>query len=1699
MKKILRLFILLALIISPKLAEAAVSVTFTGSPSLTGCDSVFLFFTPTVTGCSGGTSYQWTYSHPSSGFSFTSSVANYMFNRIGSWDVQVIATCGGQSDTELRTGYVNVTPPPVVGFTTAGADTGLVCGPRTVNFINTTPGADTTCGTHVWRWIISGPFGTRFYTTTNITQSFSTPGRYSVTLLYNAGSCGCFGSVTKTDYIIIDSPATACFTSADTVICTGSGTANFSSACSRGAYSYVWDFGDGSGAVTTTSTTTSHFYSGFGYYGVRLIAFSAAGCPDTAFRDSVVYSGNLAVTMSAAPDSVCFGTPVTFRSVTTSGGPATAFYWSLYDAGGLRVDSSTTADSTTFSFTYASSGRYTVADSIVDAYGCSAVAYRNIYVRSLPVVDTFFNDSTFKCTPSLRVRFTGVARGDSPLTYTWAFSSATTATTSGVGLFNPSYTYTATGVYTPTLSVTDRYGCKSDNFYYSFYSVRIGTPSVNIFKDLDSGCANPGLTVTYQVRISPVGTAFVVDSVSYGDTTSPPCVGAAGCADSFHTYTTAGIFPMVAYWRLPAYLGGCSGTDTSWVKVGAARPDFNLVVSPSDSVCPGTTVLFRANCTNCTSYSWSKTTSNSTGDTSSLDANSSFYGVPSPAFPTGRWPWRLIMSFNGCTDTVDSVQHVWGPVSGTISGITPNCNSRRNYRFTLSGATGATSFNWSVLNSTGTVVYTTTTASNILTYTFGTGINFRVTATELDSVHGCTNTSDTFNVIIGNSGLTWRQLKDTVCAGQVDSFFGPLTITGEGFRTYYWHFGDGTILGPTSDTAVAHIYTAPGTYYDTVIVVNASGCRDTARRDSVKVVGMRGGIRATPTTVCLGDLVNFVDSNTDAVAITNTHDYIFNSIPYASGTGIFAGGTSTSVYGRVTGRLGRGDTSVRFPFTGDYTVTLNDTDVVGCTSSTSIVVRVVKPTAYFTSSDGNGTVCIGLPVVFNDTNTRCTYSWSFDGGTTWTTPSAAAQSYTYTFTTNGFKTIKCAISADGTGGYPAGCSDTMTRVNYINVAPLVVTSTNFGDSTVISCPPLRIIRYADTPFLSYTWRVNPPGTTFSGALINTTIYGTGTYSVTLIGTNARGCTDSARYTYSIGGPKGYLSLRPSDSGCVPYHLVVKFTDTGGLSATEAYIWNTCPFGALTTTADSIELDYTTAGTYCPPTLVLQSGSCVVNIGNLTDSIRVYPLPTVSVVQTPPGILCYGGSATLVASGADSYSWSPTTYLDDPTIATPSVSSASVTTTYVVTGTTIHGCVDTQTVTVVVNPAISITITGRDSVCIGRCDTLIASGVTGASYVWTGVGTSCAVCDTNVVCITSTHTYTVRATDGAGCSDSTTFKVTVNPAPVLRVTPDPAFVCQGIDTTHLYITGAQDYIWRPRLGLSCDSCADPLVTITSNIIYSVTGISKFGCLDSIIVPVTHYDTTDTWISADTSICRGDVAHLSARGGIGYLWKPGSTLDDPTSYRPNATPVANTTYTVYIKENVCFNDTLTVNVRVVQIPVLTLPPSVTIIAGNSVQLFANYGDTANSSFLTSFLWTPSDSTLTCFDCPRPIATPANTTTYSVTASTNEGCSASGSVTINVICNDNQIFIPNTFTPNGDGVNDRFYISGRGLGVTKKMAIYNRWGELVYEANNVKSNDPGVGWDGTVKGQVVAPDVFIYVVEVLCSTGESFIFRGDISMVR
>ncbi|MEO6830602.1 MAG: T9SS type B sorting domain-containing protein, partial [Chitinophagaceae bacterium] len=105
----------------------------------------------------------------------------------------------------------------------------------------------------------------------------------------------------------------------------------------------------------------------------------------------------------------------------------------------------------------------------------------------------------------------------------------------------------------------------------------------------------------------------------------------------------------------------------------------------------------------------------------------------------------------------------------------------------------------------------------------------------------------------------------------------------------------------------------------------------------------------------------------------------------------------------------------------------------------------------------------------------------------------------------------------------------------------------------------------------------------------------------------------------------------------------------------------------------------------------------------------------------------------------------------------------------------------------------------------------------------------------------------------------------------------------------------------------------------------------------------------------------------------------------------------------------------------------------------------------------------------------------------------------IRINVRCDGSQLWLPNTFTPNADGENDFFYPHGKGISEIKRFRIYDRWGELIFDRTNMPLNDKNAGWNGTYKNQQLKPDVFVWVLNAVCSNGTPLEVKGNISLIR
>src|SRR5690606_37357104 len=201
---------------------------------------------------------------------------------------------------------------------------------------------------------------------------------------------------------------------------------------------------------------------------------------------------------------------------------------------------------------------------------------------------------------------------------------------------------------------------------------------------------------------------------------------------------------------------------------------------------------------------------------------------------------------------------------------------------------------------------------------------------------------------------------------------------------------------------------------------------------------------------------------------------------------------------------------------------------------------------------------------------------------------------------------------------------------------------------------------------------------------------------------------------------------------------------------------------------------------------------------------------------------------------------------------------------------------------------------------------------------------------------------------------------------------------------------------------------------------------------------------------------------------------------------------TVFSVIGKEGSCEADTLQVYVTTHPTPDVNAGSDVKIIAGQEATLIAS------GTGVDLYTWAD-DPSLSCMVCAKTIARPEKTTDYLVTASNKYGCVDSDRVKVYVVCDQSQVFIPNSFTPNHDGHNDVFYPRGSGLSVVKSFRIYNRWGELVFEKRNFQLNNQSQAWDGTFRGKPLPPDAFVYFLEGTCFTGEDINWKGDITIIK
>lgn len=423
----------------------------------------------------------------------------------------------------------------------------------------------------------------------------------------------------------------------------------------------------------------------------------------------------------------------------------------------------------------------------------------------------------------------------------------------------------------------------------------------------------------------------------------------------------------------------------------------------------------------------------------------------------------------------------------------------------------------------------------------------------------------------------------------------------------------------------------------------------------------------------------------------------------------------------------------------------------------------------------------------------------------------------------------------------------------------------------------------------------------------------------------------------------------------------------------SYTWNT---GATTSTISptpSVTTTYSLIGT--------NADGCT---NTATTSIVVNPTPTITVNTAS---ICAGQqTATLTANGANTYTWSPAAGLS-ATTGTAVTGTPATTQTYSLSGTDANGCIGNTTTTITVNTLPAITVNSA-SICIGQqTATLTANGAD--TYTWNPTsdlssGTGSLVTGTPSV----TQTYTITGTDVNGCFNSNTTTITVNPLPTISA--NSATICVGQQTATLTATGANTYSWIPGTGLSATTGS--LVTGTPTITqqYTVAGMDINGCINGTVTAITVNPLPTVTVNSAT-ICVGQqTATLTANGATTYSWIPGTGLSATTGSVVTGTPTITQQYTVAgMDTNGCINGTVTA-ITVNPLPTLVTSPNTTVCPSST--------NTLSTAGANTYTWTP-NIFLNTNTASSVICTPSVTTSYTIDATSVDGCTNSTSLTITV----------------------------------------------------------------------------------------------------
>ena len=1420
---------------------------------------------------------------------------------------------------------------------------------------------------------------------------------------------------------------------------------------------------------------------------------------------------------TGSPVSGCSPVIVTFQNL-SSGNP-TSWAWDFGNGNTSTLQNPTA--------TYFTAGTYTVTLTATNANGSNTLTRSQyITVHQNPSVD-FISNTTSGCFP-LRVQFSDLSdagTGNTIVSWQWDFGNGNTS-----ALQNPLVTYLAAGTYSVTLRVTNDKGCTKVLSRPNYITVTAGVKAG--FTHTQSTVCRPPATISFtNTSTGPPTLSYLWD---FGDG------GFSSAVNPTYTYLTSGSYIVTLVTFSTA---GCQDTALSApIVIGG----FNTSFTAPASVCINEVVNFiNTSVPTPASIFW---TFGDGGTATSLNATHSYTA-------TGTYTVWLYNTYNTCRDSIAQIITVNPrPVADFTAPITSKCEPPLTVNFQDISTGGATGWQWDFGD--GSPVSTLQNPSH--TYTAYGSFNVRLIAT---NGFGCTDTIVKPNyIIIRRASISIPGLPTRGCIPFTISPV-PTISSVDVITSYFWDFGDGgtsTLANPVYTYTTQGTYTVK-LFITTSTGCTDSLVIPMAVRVGSKPVA---DFSATPIPVCGRQLVYFTDLSVPAdewswtfgdgggSSIKNpTHSYndtgYFDIRLIATNNGCADTITKTS-YIRVLPPIARFTpvpnctNRLQFSFTDQSIVPVTWEWDFGDGSPVSTVQNPVHTFPAFSfynirlivtngacadtliqtiqtvdeNPDLNAdmvTACKIVTIPFHAININVAnitnYAWTFgDGGTA----NVAIPDVTHTYSVSGTYTVTL-ITTDING-----CTDMVTKTNYIRINGPVA---DFSATNTAGCAGLLNTTFNDLSvpdginnITNWQWHFGDGVIqNFTAPPFQHTYNTTGTFSVKLIITDAAGCKDSITISNIITATDPIPNFVSADTLSCP-GAIVTFTNT----STPAGFTSQWDFGdGGTSTATSPTYVYATTGIYPVKLRIQDAFGCPDSITK-NAYIRIdLPVPDFTMSDSLSSCTPFEVQFTNTSTYYSSVLWDfgigeGTSTLNNPIHYYSTPGSYQVKLRITSPG----GCSDSTFRTILISDTAGSRLDYLPLLGCKPLDVNLSTFTPGTmeTYFWDfGDGYTQTTTTPNVNHIYDSYGSFVPKVimqDPSGCiipleSVDTVYVI----GAAAKFGADNNLFCDFGTVNFTDSTTFNDavisYNWFFGDG-GTSTQQNPVHQYNAPGNYTVDLIvqTQGGCIDTLsrpnLIKVVQRPLID--IGGDSIICiNSSLVHS------GIFLQPDTSVVTWSWNFPNGNistqqnPPAQT-YTVtgtYIITTIATNssgckDTTLQSILVNPLPVINIPDQMTIQSGFPVTIPATY-----SPNTVSWLWAPSTG-LSCSNCPTPDAGPKFNTYYQVYFTDNNGCSNIGDIEVIVICKNANIFIPNTFTPNGDGNNDVFYPRGKGLDRVKLLRIFNRWGEVVFEKKDFPVNDAASAWNGTFKGRKPQADVYVYQAEVFCENGDLIRLNGNIALI-